>query len=167
MPRVVKKLLLVAVLGCLLWVMAFAARAGLANLAYFKAEKEVATWRGQKSPPSLDSIARGEEHINRALGLWPDNPEHLTLAARIHAWKGFVLAGEGGDDDLIPQYYEESAAMLRAALKLRPAHASTWALLAEYKTLLGERDDEWLQAKEKALKLGGADVRLVLRMQKL
>ncbi len=40
----------------------------------------------------------------------------------------------------------------------------TWALLAEYKVRVGQRDEEWHLAREKALALGGADRKLVDRM---
>ncbi|KJS08350.1 MAG: hypothetical protein VR73_05885 [Gammaproteobacteria bacterium BRH_c0] len=151
----------------LLMGMVQAVRIGLGNLAYVKAEHEVSAWHGDASQPTLVSIQRAESAIRSALRFAPDNPDALTLAAQIHGWKGFILARQQGNPALAASHYAETLDLLRQALRLRPAQAQTWALIAEYKTLLGERDKEWHLAKEKALEFGGADIKLVLRMTNL
>ena len=143
----------------------FAVRVGLADLDHFRAKKLASGWDASKAPPSPDEVLRAEAAIEASLRHWRADPDALTLAAQIHGWKGYVLAGN--DPESLSDHYGQALAMLREALRLRPAHASTWALLAEYKTLLGERDDEWHLARERALELGGADIRLVLRMTRL
>lgn len=144
-----------------------AARTGLGNLSYVKAEHEASNWHIDQLPPTLDSILRAESAIQSALRFTPDNSNALTLAAQIHGWKGFILARHHNDPSLAASHYAQTLNLLRHALRLRPAQASTWALIAEYKTLLGERDQEWYMAKEKALEFGGADIKLVLRMTSL
>ena len=164
-PSLLIKGMVLVFMGLLVVVALFSARVGLANLALFNAKKIASGWDAIEAPPAQDDILRAESAINASLGYWRADPDALTLAAQIRGWKNYTLAGE--DAAALHPYYREAIEMLREALRLRPAHATTWALLAEYKTLVGERDDEWHLAKERALELGGADIRLVLRMTRL
>lgn len=143
------------------------ARIGLGNLSYVRAQQEVSVWHRDGSQPSIDSILRAESAIQSALVRDHNNPDILTLAAQINGWKGFYLATQQNMPATAENHYRQSLDLLRQAIRLRPAHASTWALLAEYKTLLGERDGEWHLAKEKAMEFGGADIKLVNRMMAL
>jgi len=161
------RILAVVMIICLVPAMVFAVKAGLSNLLYFQAEKEVIHWGGRAGNPHLEAVDNAEIAINKTLSLWRENPDYLSLAGQVRGWKGFVIATETNSADIALAHYRESLDMLRQSLKLRPAHAKTWALVAEYKTLLGEKDDEWFLAKEKALELGGADSALVDRMMRL
>ena len=163
----IRKAAIVIAILLLLMGMAVAGRIGLGNLSYVKAEHEASRWHKDGSQLNLDSVLRAESAIQSSLRFAPDNSDALTLAAQIHGWKGFVLARQNNDPSLSASHYAESLNLLRHALRLRPSHASTWALIAEYKTLLGERDDESHMAKEKAMEFGGADIKLVLRMMEL
>lgn len=151
---------------CLLAAMLFALRAGVSNLAFFSAGKEVSLWGREDVMPTQESIASAEDAITFALSWWPRNPEYLNLAAQIQGWKGYTESVERKEPALAVGYYLDAIGLLQQSLLLRPAHAETWALLAEYKALAGQRDAQWHQAREKALKLGGADIDLVERMLK-
>jgi hypothetical protein len=147
--------------------MFFAVKAGVSNLYYFQVQRQAVHWGGKAGIPSLEAIESAQMMMHRALSLWPQNPDYLNLAGQVHAWKGFVLAMESNSPEMAIGHYREAIDMLRHSLDLRPAYAKTWALLAEYKILVGERDDEWLNAREKALALGGANAKLVDRMMRL
>ncbi len=136
----------------------------LADLAYTSARHETSAWHRNGQQPDLDSISRAEVAIVRALSHTPNNPDMLTLAAQISGWKGHQLAMEQDDPSLAARHYGESLDLLREAARVRPAQAATWALIAEYKTLLGQRDDEWHTAREKALEFGGSNIQIVNRM---
>jgi hypothetical protein len=164
-PSPATRAAIVAAGALLLLAALFAVRVGLADLDHFRAKKLASGWNAGEAPPSPDDVLRAEAAIQASLRHWRADPDALTLAAQIRGWKGYALAGN--DPDALNGHYREALAMLREALRLRPAHASTWALVAEYKTLVGERDDEWHLARERALELGGADIRLVLRMTRL
>ncbi|MCK9505377.1 MAG: hypothetical protein M0Q95_14510 [Porticoccaceae bacterium] len=161
------KILAVLLIICLVPAAVFAIKAGVSNLYYFQAERQAVHWGGNRGRPSLQVVAHAQTLIQRALSLWPQNPEYLNLASQISGWHGFVVAAESDSPDAAISYYREALDMLRLSLRLRPAYAKTWALLAEFKVLVGERDAEWLAAREKALALGGADAKIVDRMMRL
>lgn len=152
---------------CLLAATPFAWRVVRSDLAYFRAEKAVAHWGTRVTRPDPEVVARAETAIAEALALWPDHPDYLSLAAQISAWRGFLQAQEQQNPALAQEGYGQAVTLLRKSLRLRPAHAESWGLLAEYKTLMGERDQEWHLAREKALELGGSDIGLVNRMMGL
>lgn len=163
-PVIVRKIIATLAILLLILLIIQAAHTGLGNIAYVKAQQESSAWHTRGAQPTMDSILRAETAINTALEFSPKDPDILTLAAEINGWKGFYLARQEGDPALATRHYSHSLALLRRALALRPAHADTWLLIAEYKTLQQERDSEWHQAKEKALEYGGSSSKLVKRI---
>jgi cytochrome c-type biogenesis protein CcmH/NrfG len=159
-----KKIVLVGVILSLGITVLFAARVVQADLAFFRAEKFFTMFRAEEDDYRAIYLVSARRAIDQALRIWPDNPQHLSLAAQIHAWEGHLKGLEANSPDIEIQHYRESIALFRQALRLSPAHARTWALLAEYKIRAGERDEEWRQAVEKALELGGSDPAIVKRM---
>src|SRR5690606_18764815 len=71
----------------------FAVRVGLADLDHFRAKKLASGWDASEAPPSPDEVLRAEAAIEASLRHWRADPDALTLAAQIHGWKGYVLAG--------------------------------------------------------------------------
>ena len=165
--RPIPKIAVLIALPLLVAGIVFAVKVGISNLAYFQATKLAAGWGGKQGNPSPRTLDAAERAINTALHLWYNNPDYLDLAAQIEGWKGYMAAMDEGEGAIARPHYQNSVAFLRRSLELRPAHAETWALLAEYKTRLNERDREWFVAKEKALELGGVKIEIVERMMRL
>ena len=165
-------MVLVASILCLVPAIAFAWKVIRSDWAYFRAEKSTAIFLDARSKNSDDPrlagyIAQADDAIQQALALWPQNPDYLSLAAQISTQKAFNLAADQSGADIRKQSVTQALEYLRQAIRLNPVNAQHWALLAEYKIRAGQRDQEWLQAREKALELGGADPKMVERMLSL
>ncbi|GIX30225.1 MAG: hypothetical protein KatS3mg124_0697 [Porticoccaceae bacterium] len=161
------RLLALAALAVLLPAALFAARVIPADLAHFRAEKALALYRAlrdREDPAAAEALATARLQSTRALSLLPDEPRYHFVAAQVAALTGWARWRAEGNRGALVAGYGEALRHLRRAAELRPTHPWTWALIAEYKAALGARDEEWYRARERALLLGGGNVRLVERM---
>lgn len=163
-PIWLKKLVVAGVMVGLLYTVQFAVNIAEADLAFFRAEKSFALFRADRNKQDSKYLKSARKAIDIALNHWRDDPRYLSLAAQIHVWEGYLQAAETNSPEIEIRHYSEATELLREALRLAPAHAKTWALLAEYKARAGQKDQEWHNAREKALELGGGDIQLVNRM---
>ena len=155
----IKRLVTLSIIILLLFALVMATRYGISNIYFFKAERAIEHWGYKNRNPQPDQIRHATTLINKAISYWRKNPDYLVLRAQISGWDAFV-------SDKV-DLYRPGISDLRLALETRPAHTQSWALLAEFKTAVGEKDAEWRTARKKVLQFGSHDIRLIKRMESL
>ena len=154
-----RKLLSIPLIVLLIFAVVATTRFGVSNIYYFKAERAIEFWGYKNRLPDVNQIQHARRLINKAISYWPKNPDYLVLRAQVSGWDAFVSNN--------PALYQAGLVDLRLALESRPAYVYSLALLAEFKSAVGEKDDEWQTARAKVMQYGSHDIQLIKRMENL
>lgn len=127
-----------------------------ADLYRFGVERSMYHWGGAVDP-SLDEIERATVKIDKALRLRPVSADLLVIKARLLIWR----SSQTGNALERERLSREAIVMVRKSLELRPIYPWSWAMLAELKASLGEKDAEFEAAVENALAYAGSNVTLI------
>jgi hypothetical protein len=119
-----------------------AAVRGLADAHYTNARLVLALSADAKRPPSEGELAEARASLREALQFEPSNPLFVEQIARVQEMAGSKAA------------QVESLAGWREAARMRPGSPYVWASIALLKLRLGEMDDEFTGALERAARFG-------------
>lgn len=156
MSRAAAAALLLACAGVLTWA---GARADAA-WQFFAAETITAKMvaAGNITPAGIDQAAG---RVEQALARLPANPAYLDLAGHLH---GLRAAQPGVVGEQRRQALQASAQHYRQALAARPLWPYGWANLLAVKDQLGEADNEFDQALNRAAATGPWEPRVQLQV---
>lgn len=141
----------------------FAARAALADIAYFSLEREVVFWGDGERQPSPEQMSAAQSTLDAALKRRPAHADYLAMQARLYAWQG-LLAGSPAAAN---EQFKLALATMQQSLQQRPANPYGWAQYAEYLTTQPDSETDLATAVSRAKALGPGDPKLQSRMQAL
>lgn len=142
----------------LLVLVASSAIAFIADIYYFQAKKFEYRW--ERNPLSLnyDDWLDSKYHIDKALKLSAKHPDYLQFLGRLSIWRYFV--NETPDSQLSSQSLEA----FRESLLERPYWPYAWAELVLLKSQLGQIDEEFQLAFNKALAYGPWEHQVIVNL---
>lgn len=145
-------LLLLVLLVCL-WGIYHAARMGIGDAVAHKAEFAVERWDEEKRMPTVEEVESALLDARSALSWEPHNPDYHDLVAQILIYKGLLHWADGSFNEIT----EESIALYKRSLELRPRWPYAWARFALVKAYRSEFDAEFENAVERAVQYGPWD----------
>jgi tetratricopeptide (TPR) repeat protein len=148
--NMLKKMLILLLVGCLLYGIYVAGRMGVADVFAGLGTEEILSWdeRGERIDYSSWVIA--ERHYLSALDLVPDHPDYLYNLGRLYYLNARLFQVAGEDTQLLIRAQE----FLKKAINLRPAWPLAWAHLALVKAQMRDYSKAYLVAMERAVTLG-------------
>jgi len=112
-------------------------------------------WASGKKTVDKREWNAAHQSLLSALKLSPGNPDYLALLGNLYEWRVANKSLNSQETALeVIADYRMALEFYRRALKQRPAYAFYWANIAVVKSILGEVDQEYYQAIERALVLG-------------
>ncbi|RLA46831.1 MAG: hypothetical protein DRR06_04065 [Gammaproteobacteria bacterium] len=148
-PRVSSLLALLVILLAS-WGIYHAARIGFADAAAYKAKYQVKGWTRDNRLPTEVELDYALEQISTAMAWEPGNPQHINLKADILIYKSLLH----WQDEQFSAITHEAVLLYRQSLMRRPGWPYTWARLALAKAYSAEFDEIFIEAIDKAVKLG-------------
>ena len=140
--------LLVILLAC--WGIYHAVRIGIADAVAYKAKYQVEGWSKDNRLPTEVELDYALENISSAMAWEPGNPQHINLRADILIYKSLLH----WQDEQFSAITDEAVLLYQQSLKRRPRWPYSWARLALAKAYLAEFDEVFIEAVDKAVKLG-------------
>lgn len=124
----------------------------LADFASGRVERQYQEWT-QAGAPSLEEWSNTQTELENAKRLNPNDANYYQLEGILHEWRLYTV---GTSDSQIEQvaFLQLAADAYRISVSLRPAWPYAWAQLARQKSFLGQIDEEFDLALERATTLG-------------
>lgn len=127
-------------------------RMALAGLAAFQAEAFLQQWRQQPGEPTPEAAAIAQAAAQRAIDRYP--VAHGDYQHRLGLVLGWQHYQHPWDDPAAAPTRQAAAEAYRAAIAARPAWPATWAQLARTQLQQSQRDAEFTQTMDEALRQG-------------
>lgn len=123
---------------------------GIADVTVNKAQTLMNGWVSGKT---VQTEEWNDAHTSllSALSLTPENPDYLSLLGNLYEWR---VARQALDSPELIENYHKALDYYQQALAKRPAFAFYWANIAVVKSILGEVDEAFYLAVDRALILG-------------
>jgi hypothetical protein len=144
--------------AALLIVLAFgllkAIRTASAEIMLIEVRAILSDWGNSNTMPVLADWTNLHERLEAIMQLVTGDPEHYRFLGLIYEWRFFLDDSPVETEVDIIAFREAAIAAYRKSSILRPAWPVDWANLAKQKVMLGQEDEEFLLALERAMKLG-------------
>lgn len=154
-----KKYLVLFLLACLLCLMFFSARWGIANIYAYQTIQQLQAWQEQ-APKTISETNSAMQTIRKARKLDANNPDLMSYQAQVFEWQARLSQ----DKNSAQPYLASAAELYRGALVIRPTWPFDWVALADLKAELNEFDDEFSKAIERSNSLGAWEYPVQLRL---
>jgi hypothetical protein len=138
-------------IAALLALAGLALQRGWADILLFQGRVPLRAWENQRAIPGDSDWALAHERLQRARDLDSRNPTTAEETGRLHE-----LRARSKRASAQPSQAELRLALeqFRLSLWLRPGSPYSWANLAYVKSLLGQRDEEFVAALRAAVEFG-------------
>jgi hypothetical protein len=126
----------------------------VAEIALVGVRTTLDTWVAAEEVQTLAEWEDTQSQLDFAMTLLPDSSEHYGLRGLLNEWRFFIVDSPVETEGDIIRFRQDAIDSYRRAAVLRPAWPAGWAELARQKAMLGQEDEELLEALERALMLG-------------
>jgi len=124
---------------------------GEAYAIQHRVQLQLDDWYAGVIKPDRAQWLEQKKNIDRAIAYMPNNASFHNTLALLHEFRAFRMEGKGLRRLL---QIIKAKMQFRIAIKASPAWVYPWMNLARIKSQIGQYDDEYVQAYERAIALG-------------
>jgi hypothetical protein len=138
-------------IAALLALAGLALQRGWADILLFQGRVPLRAWEKQRAIPGDSDLTLAYERLQRARDLDSRNPTTAEETGRLHELRA---RSKRASAQVSQAELRRALEQFRLTLWMRPSSPQTWANLAYVKSLLGQRDEEFVAALRAAVEFG-------------